>query len=226
MLLYLSSYKLGDRKDVLKKWILENGNKIILISNSKDWRIDCDEKEQGIKKNVADLEEVGFDVKRIDLRNYFGKKEQLEKDLEGYFAFYVLGGNVFILRKAMQLSGFDEYILKKQNDDKYLYAGYSAGICVLGPSLYGLDIVDKPINPYNEEEVLYGGLNILDFMPIPHYKSNHPESKLIDEEVKFLKENKIKYKTLQDGDVIIKKLKIGGDMYGKKIKISSSNYRI
>ena len=42
MLLYLSSYKLGDRKDVLKKWILENGNKIILISNSKDWRIDCD----------------------------------------------------------------------------------------------------------------------------------------------------------------------------------------
>lgn len=33
MKLYLSSYKLGNRKEELKKWIYEHGNKICLIPN-------------------------------------------------------------------------------------------------------------------------------------------------------------------------------------------------
>lgn len=36
MLLYLSSYKLGNEIEVLKKWIKENSNKIVLIANSRD----------------------------------------------------------------------------------------------------------------------------------------------------------------------------------------------
>ena len=34
MKLYLSSYKVGDRTEELKKWIEEHGNKICLIPNS------------------------------------------------------------------------------------------------------------------------------------------------------------------------------------------------
>lgn len=103
----------------------------------------------------------------------------------------------------MKYSGFDEYIIEKINRDKYLYAGYSAGICVLAPKLNALDLVDEPINPYNNEGAIYEGLNILDFVPVLHYKSEHPESQLVDKVVEMLEGRKIKYKTLKDGDVII-----------------------
>ena len=78
---------------------------------------------------------------------------------------------------------------------------------MLSPSLYGLDIVDEPINPYNNDKVDYSGLNILDFVPVPHYKSNHPESKLVDKIVELFNTEGIRYKTLKDGEVIVKEMK-------------------
>ena len=36
MQLYLSSYKLGNKQEILKEWIKNHGNKIILIANSCD----------------------------------------------------------------------------------------------------------------------------------------------------------------------------------------------
>ena len=208
MLLYLSSYKLGDEIEVLKKWIKENGNKIVLIANSRDWSPESQAKEESIRRDESSLKQIGFDVKRIDLREYFGKEEKLKKDLKDYYAFYVIGGNTFTLRLAMKYSGFDKYLIEISNSDKYLYAGYSAGICVLSPKLNGLDLVDEPINPYNNDGALYEGLNILDFVPVPHYKSDHPESQLVDKVVELFEEKKIKYKALRDGDVIIKDIKL------------------
>ena len=45
MILYLSSYKLGNKTEFLKKWINENGNKLALIVNARD------AKEQNERKN-------------------------------------------------------------------------------------------------------------------------------------------------------------------------------
>ena len=203
MLLYLSSYKLGKEIDVLKNWIKKNGNKIILIANSRDWSPESEAKEASIERDSVSLKELGFEVKRLDLRDYFDKEEKLKKDLEGYYAFYVIGGNSFSLRMAMKYSGFDNYLQEISKNPQYLYAGYSAGICVLAPQLNGLDLVDEPINPYNEEGAIYEGINIIDFVPIPHYKSDHPESQLIDKVIEVLEEKKINYKALRDGDVLI-----------------------
>lgn len=203
MLLYLSSFKLGNKKEVLKKWIEENGNKIIIISNSKDYKPDTEEKEESIKKNIVELEEIGFEVFRIDLRNYFYKENKLREDLKDYNAFYVIGGNVFTLRLAMKYSGFDNYIKELSNKKGYLYSGYSAGICVCAQNLIGLELVDKPINPYNNENILYDGLGLIDYIPVPHYKSEHPESKLVDDVVELYKEKEVNYKALKDGEVIV-----------------------
>lgn len=203
MKLYLSSYKLGNKTEVLKKWIEENGNKIVIIANSRDWSPDTEEKEESVKKNIEDLQALGFEVTRLDLRVYFNNEEKLKEDLSNYNAFYVIGGNIYTLRLAMKYSGFDNYIKEIAKKEEYLYAGYSAGICVLAPSLNGLDIVDEPINPYNDEPVLYDGLGLLDYTPVPHYKSDHPESALIDRVVELFDEKGIKYKTLRDGEVII-----------------------
>ena len=207
MNLYLSSYKLGNKKEVLKDWQKRNGNKIIFIANSRDHKKETIEKEETIQGYINELKEIGFDVTRIDLREYFGKKQKLKEDLKGFSACYVIGGNTYVLRLAMKYSGFDKYILEKNKENGFLYCGFSAGICVLSPSLYGLDIVDEPINPYNNDKVDYSGLNILDFVPVPHYKSNHPESKLVDKIVELFNTEGIRYKTLKDGEVIVKEMK-------------------
>ena len=203
MKLYLSSYKVGNKTEVLKNWQKRNGNRIIFIANSRDHKKETIEKQETIQGYIDELKEIGFDITRIDLREYFGKTQKLKEDLEGFNACYVIGGNTYVLRLAMKYSGFDKYIIEKKNDN-FLYAGFSAGICVLSPSLYGLDIVDEPINPYNKDKVDYSGLNVLDFVPVPHYKSNHPESKLVDKIVELFNKEGIKYKTLKDGEVIIK----------------------
>lgn len=203
MKLYMSSYKLGNNTDELKKWIEKHGNKMILIPNSRDVFPDGERLRSGIKKDEDMLREIGFDVTTISLKDYFNNSKQLEIDFSKYNAFFAIGGNSFALRMAMKLSGFDEFLRKQIDNKNFLYGGYSAGICVLSPSLRGLELVDEPINPYNEENVIYDGLNIIDFVPVPHYKSDHPESHLMDNVVQFLLEKDIRYQTLKDGDVII-----------------------
>jgi dipeptidase E len=105
----------------------------------------------------------------------------------------------------MKLSGFDKHIkyLHKRND--FLYSGYSAGICVLAPTLKSIQITDNPKDmPYKGlEKVIWNGLAVLDYMILPHYKSDHPESKYIDEEIAYCKKKKISFKPLRDGEVII-----------------------
>ena len=206
MKLYLSSYKLGDKEGEIKKWIDVNGNKIALIPNSRDIYEDGERKMSGINKDSEQLKEIGFDVSIISLKDYFGKYDKLVEDLKDYKAFYVIGGNSFVLRKAMQLSGFDTFLKNIKNKEDYLYVGYSAGICVLAPNMDGLQLVDEPVNPYNDDDVIYDGISLIDYLPLPHYKSNHPETELIDKSVKYCNDKNIKYKTLSDGDVIIENI--------------------
>ena len=40
------------------------------------------------------------------------------------------------------------------------------------------------------KQTIWEGLSFFDYMILPHYRSEHPESKYIDQEVKFCKENK------------------------------------
>lgn len=203
MKFYLSSYKLGKKTEELKKWIKEHNNKICLIPNSRDVYPDGERKELGIQKDAHELIDLGFDVTVISLKDYFDKNEELLKRLKEFNAFYVIGGNTFALRQAMSLSGFDKYLKIIENDPNYLYAGYSAGICVLAKDLHGLKMCDDPnVNPYGIDTI-WNGLGYFDYIFLPHYKSDHKETKLIDDCVQYCRENNIKYKTLQDGDVII-----------------------
>lgn len=203
MKLYLSSYKLGNDTSYLKDWIKENDNKILMISNSRDYKVFGEEEKDKLKYNVKILEDVGFKVTLLDLRNYFYDNEKLVDDIKNYNAIYVRGGNVFVLRKAMGLSGFDKYLIDNRENDNILYIGESAGTCVLGKTLRGLDILDEPVNVYNNDLVTYEGIGLLDFTPVPHYKSEYVGVKMVDDTVKYMEKNNIKYKTIKDGEVII-----------------------
>ena len=122
---------------------------------------------------------------------------------------WVCGGNSFILRRAMAQSGFDEVITDLLASDKVVYGGYSAGACVMAPTLLGIDLCDDPeVVPQSyHTEIIWDGLGLVDYSIVPHYKSNHPESPLLDETVTFLEDRGMPFKTLRDGEAII----INGD---------------
>lgn len=204
MKLYLSSYKLGNDIELLKEWV-KNNNKMLVIPNALDVFEDSEKKTNGILDKCKDLQELGFETQILDLRNYFNKEDELRRYLQDYNSFYVLGGNVFVLRQAMKLSGFDNYLNDISKLDNYLYAGFSAGICVLAKDLHGIHLADKPEkDPYNYGNIIWDGIGIIDYMPVPHFDTpEHPESHLMYDVVKYLQDNNLPYQTLRDGDVII-----------------------
>lgn len=206
MRFYLSSFKLGKDIQVLKKWLEHNDRKILLIPNARDAKADTAEEREKRLLNKVMLEELGLEVKVLDLKDYFNNSEKLLEDVKGYNSCCVIGGNVFVLRLAMKLSGFDNYLKEQKDNDNYLYVAYSAGCCVLAPTLKGYDLVDEPINPYNDNSVIYEGLGLVEYSIAPHYKSNHKESAFIENVVKYFEEENIDYRALRDGEVIIRNM--------------------
>ena len=196
MKLYLSSLGIGNSKGELRKWISQHGNKIALIPDALDMKKNRDQ----IVEDIDELEDFGFDVNLVSLQKYIGNNDNLKKDLEEYNAFFAIGGNVFRLRKAMQLSGFDKYLTEISKKDDYLYGGYSAGICVLAKKLDIYKMVDPPINSFDNSPVEFEGIGLLDYLPMPHYKSYFPVGKAIDKLVDYCNRNGRKFRVLRDGE--------------------------
>lgn len=203
---YLSSYQIGNEVNKLKDLIPKNNKKAAYISNSLDFSNDLERRKQDEQFDINQLSEAGLEVELFDLRNYFNQPNNLIKDILKYGVIWVRGGNVFVLRQAMKLSGLDDVLknLAKSNKD-ILYGGYSAGICVLAPSLRGLELVDDLTQqPYKEQPgLIWEGLNLINYSIVPHYKSDHPESEAVNKVVEYYKKNKIPFKALKDGEVIV-----------------------
>lgn len=205
MKFYLSSYKIGNETEKLKALIPTNNKKTAYISNALDFSTDIERRKQSEQSDIEQLKPFGLDIELLDLRDYFGKKVELEKKIVEFGVIWVRGGNCFVLRQAMKLSGLDVILKDLLKKDDILYGGYSAGVCVLAPTLKGMELVDDPnVHPYDaQKEIFWDGVGILDYTIVPHYKSDHPESGKVDETVEYMKKNKIPFKPLKDGEVII-----------------------
>ncbi len=199
---YLSSYELGNETEKLKT--LAPKGKISYIPNARDFTgADPERRARRNENDMASLRALGLEVEMLDLRDYFGKQDELRNKLEERGAIFISGGNVFVLRQAMRLSGLDK-ILPELQDTDFLYAGYSAAGCVLAPNLKAYEIVDPLDTPYSEQkEVIWKGLGFVDWALMPHWDSDHPESADIDKEIAYCKENNIPYKAIRDGEVIV-----------------------
>ena len=164
-----------------------------------------DERKESVRKELDDLVDLGFSAEEVDLRNYFGKQKEIEEILAPFQAVWVRGGNTFILKRAFEKSGFDMIVKKRLAEDSMVYAGYSAGVVILAPTMHGLDIVDDPnsVPVGYEKEFNWDGLNILPYSVAVHYKSEHPESAGVDEEIQYCIDHKMPYKTLRDGEVLV-----------------------
>ena len=202
---YLSSYKFGDKIDDLKRLIPKN-NKIGHINNAQDCLgYDVERTRKSQEDQMGYLNSLGFESEPLDLRSYFYKTEALRDKISDLGALWVSGGNAFVLRMAMKLSGFDIIFQELKTRGDFLYAGYSAGICVLSKSMKAIDQVDDPHNfPYPEIlRPIYEGLGVFDHAFMPHYDSNHFESEVIGKEIQRCIDNKWLFKALRDGEVII-----------------------
>lgn len=203
MKFYLSSFKIGNDPSQLKK-LLPNNPKAVYISNGLDFAKPEDQKKHQ-DWDLRELNEIGIAAERLDLRDYFGRQAELRDKLQDVDLTYASGGNVYDLRIAMQLSGFDE-ILKDLVSSNKVYAGYSAAVCVLSPTLNGYHLVDDPNNKaYGNHKTIWEGLNLIDWQFAPHFDSDHHESECINKEIAYYEEHGMAYRALKDGEVIVLK---------------------
>ncbi len=204
MKFYLSSFRLGDQTAKLKTLIPHD--RIAYIPNALDFtNVDQARRDAHVQKDLDSLLELGLTVETLDLHDYFGQQAGLQAKLNEVGAIFVSGGNVFILRQAMKLSGLDIILTQSLLPDNFLYAGYSAAGCVLSPNLDAYQIVDDATEtPYPElPAVIWTGLNLIGYIFLPHWDSDHPESPAIAQEVEYCQQHNLPYKTLRDDEVLI-----------------------
>jgi dipeptidase E len=204
MKLYLSSYRLGDKPEQLVK-LLGDNKKVAVIPNALDFSTDLARREQSQKREFDDLKSIGLEAEELDLRLYFGKQKELEKKIKEYGLMWVRGGNTFVLRRALYQSGLDEVLKELAKGDDVVYGGYSAGVCVIAPTLKGVELVDDPtiVPDGYQKEIVWDGIGLVDFSFAPHYQSDHAESSVVEEMIDFYKKNAMPFRALKDGEVII-----------------------
>jgi dipeptidase E len=207
MNLYLSSYMIGDHADRLIAMTGDRGRRMAIITNALDGIELAD--QLAFTRSQFDPDSYfasyGFDPSFIDLRRYAGRQEVLRNVLSRHQVIWALGGNTFLLRRAMRESGFDA-IIRELLGEGIVYAGWSAGACVVGDSLRAVGIMDEPeatAPGYLTEDVIWDGLGLVPFTILPHYESDHPEASVAADAVSWAKERQVPFRALRDGDVIV-----------------------
>lgn len=206
MRLYLASYRSGDSFPELVR-MAGPGARVGVISNAVDF-IPATEREAYARKvfdPIADLRDRGLDAYDLDLRAYFRRPEALLAELERTRLVWAVGGNAFLLRRAMRQSGFDAIAPGLVWAERLVYGGWSAGACVAAPSLRGLEHMDDPAvlaEGYDPEPV-WEGLGLIDAAIVPHYRSDHPEAEAAERAATWMAANGVPHRTLRDGDVLI-----------------------
>ena len=203
MRLYLSSFRNGNKPDELLR-LLGGKRRTAVMNNALDF-LSADERQNKLVDEMSRLESIGLEPTEVDLREYFGKPEDLRAKLEEFDLVWVRGGNCFVLRRAFKMSGADQIITDLLVNDKIVFGGYSAGIDMLTPSLHGAELVDDVdmVPAGYEPEIVWDCLNLVSYAIAPHYKSDHPESADIDKSVEYLIDNHIPFIALRDGEAIV-----------------------
>lgn len=110
------------------------------------------------------IKKLGFKVSLVDLRQFIGNERLLEEQIRSSDIIWIGGGNMYYLRYILHKTRADRIITQLINAGK-VYCGWSAGGCVAGPTLLDGEIMDDVTQA---EEKLYAGLNLVDFVMVPH----------------------------------------------------------
>lgn len=172
MRLFLSSYRFGAHVDRFVDLVGGPGAVAVIANAADAWPVRA--RESAVVSDVVPLRKLGFAPIEVDLRDYVGSPERLADTLSGFGAVWVRGGNTFVLRAQLARSGGDAVLGALIRDGRLTYAGYSAGACVMAPSLIGIDSADDPdeVAPTCGIEPRWDGLGFVDFSIVPHCASS------------------------------------------------------
>ncbi len=205
MRLYLSSFRMGDHPEHLAALVGEDSRSAVVIANAID-DVPPAVRRAGVELELAALADLGLGAAELDLRDYFGQPERVRRHLAGASLAWLRGGNVFLLRYALFRSGADAVFRELLAADALVYAGYSAGPCVLSPGLRGLELVDDPgaVTRIHGAPPVWEGLALLNEAFVPHYRSpGHPETAAIEQVVARYRAQGVPYRTLRDGQALL-----------------------
>ena len=202
MRLYLSSFRMGDHPEYLAALAGAPGRSAVVIANALD-DAPAGVRRSGVEDELAGLAGLGFGAVELDLRDYFGRQQRLRRDLSGIWPRSSAAVPVSCTGAAAARRRGPRDLLAA---DTLVYAGYSAGACVLSPGLRGLEAVDDAAavtRAYGAEPV-WDGLGLLDEAFVPHYRSpGHPETAAIELVVARYQAEGVAYRALRDGQVLL-----------------------
>lgn len=158
-----------------------------------------------LRRECGPLESLGYACEELDLREYFASPETLPDRLRSLDLVWAVGGNTFVLTRAMVQAGFQPAVRERLADDEFVYGGYSAGVCAAAPDLDGIQLVDDPsvVPSGYATDVEPSGLGLVPFRILPHWRSGHAESDLIDRAEEYLAEAGLEYRCLRDGQAFV-----------------------
>ncbi len=201
MQLYLASIGLGQNHSGFCKPEIQN-KRVAIIPNALDYWSDLEWRKCVLQKMTQDLSQMGLKPEVLNLRDFFDQTNELRNQIENFSYLWVTGGNTFVLRRAFAQSGFDAILKAKRKEKDFVYGGYSAGACVLAPTLKGIHLADDPqeIPDRYTNEIIWEGLNFIPYSILPHFKSHNPESLKIDQAFDYMINHKIPFIALKDGE--------------------------
>lgn len=170
MKLFLASQDFGAHAEKLVEMVGEN-RRVLFSKNAEDG-MDAGERAAKVEEKRGMFEGMGFEFLELDLRDYFGKIDELDKFVREWKPGLVWcgGGNTFVLRKALSYSGMDEVLGRDVRRGKYVYGGSSAGAIVAGPSLAHFEVGDDPYVclPGYANELIWEGMGLTGERVVPH----------------------------------------------------------
>lgn len=175
MRLFLASNDLGDFPEKLYALVGMN-RKTLVISNARDHHSEADRRAI-VDEDLGIITNCGLLPTELDLRSYLDKPNELKNYIDSFQpgCIFAMGGNIYSLATALNLSGMAEIIKNDLAKDKYAYAGYSAGSMNASEDLiYYHDSYGKRTGDRIEEaKSIYGtvitkGLNLIKEYICPH----------------------------------------------------------
>ncbi|MFF7335765.1 Type 1 glutamine amidotransferase-like domain-containing protein [Streptomyces sp. NPDC008163] len=157
-----------------------------------------------LPREIRTWESFGYTCEELDLRDHFSAPDGLTGRLAALDLVWVLGGNAFVLARAMTQARFGDALREQRHRPDFVYGGFSAGACVTGPDLRGIDLIDDP-------DVLPEGypsgvepscLGLVPFRIVPHWRSDHPEAPGAERAAAHLAEAGLPHRCLSDGQTI------------------------
>jgi dipeptidase E len=204
MRLYLSSFRMGNRPEQLPK-LVGDSTRVAVIANAMDGDLVA-VRRAGVEREVTALSALGFRPEELDLRAHFDEADAVEAVLAEYGLLWLRGGNVFMLRYALHRTGADAALARLLHRDALVYGGYSAGACVLGPTIRGFERTDDPlvVQSIYGDEPIWTGMDIVDFVFVPHVDSpEHPASAALGRLAVDYESTGVQHRRLRDGQVLV-----------------------